>query len=632
MTKRPTLGQRLRYAFDNTLARGPAALIMWLAVATLILIAFAVIVDLLVGGTSDSLGPVQVFWNIIFQALVPNPPGDLNSPWQFILVMLAVTLASLIMVSILIGLLSAEIQNCIDILRRGRSQVIETNHTVILGWTEQVFAIVAELVIANQNQRRTAIAILGDRDQVEMEDELRHRIRHTGRTRVVCRRGSPTEHADLDLVSPQTAKSVIILPDDDEQHPDATTIKAILALTKAANRRAEPYQIVTVLRKESNEEIARLVGGAEVELILSGSVIAKIIAQTCRQAGLSLVYTELLDFEGDEIYFQAEPALVGRTYGEALLAYADSAVIGIHTAAGEPLLNPPMATPIRDGDRIIAISEDDDTVRLSGLAHPPIQADAIVGGQPSVRAPERTLILGWNWRAPIIIGQLDAYVTAGSHVTVVAQHDDLDGAVTALAPTLVNQTLDCLSADISSRQVLDSLQVGSYDHVIILCYSDRMDSQRADAVTLLTLLHLRRIAEESGHSFSLVSEMMDERNRNLAANTRADDFIVSDRMISLLLVQVSENRALNAVFDDLLDPRGAEIFLKPAGDYVKQGMPVTFYTVVESARHRGESAIGYRLVAQPADGEHADGVVVNPDKGTTVTFGAGDQIIVLAES
>ena len=83
------------------------------------------------------------------------------------------------------------------------------------------------------------------------------------------------------------------------------------------------------------------------------------------------------------------------------------------------------------------------------------------------------------------------------------------------------------------------------------------------------------------------------RNRELAEVTKADDFIVSDKLISLLMSQVSENKYLMRVFEDLFDADGSEIYLKPAGSYVETGRPVNFYTVVESARRRGEVAIGY---------------------------------------
>ena len=634
MTKKPTLAQRLRYAFDNTLSRGPAALILWLVFATAALIAVAIVLDLIVGGVSQAagLGPREVFWSILFQTLVPNPPGNVDSPWQFMVIMFGVTVASLAMVSILIGLASATIQERLDTLRRGRSHIIEKDHTVILGWSEQIFAIVAELIIANTNQPHATIAILGDKDKVEMEEELRHRIKSTGNTRVVVRRGNSTQHADLDLVSPQTSKSIIILPVVENDMPDAATIKTILALVRAPNRRPEPYHIVAVLYRASNQEIAQLVGGGEVELILSGDVIARIIAQTCRQAGLSNVYTELLDFEGDEIYFQEEPALVGRTFGEALLAYEDSTIIGLAPHAGTPLVMPPLDTVIAPGDQVIAISEDDDTVRLSGLVNVPLQPEAISIQQPGLPKPERTLILGWNWRASAIIRQLDAYVAPHSALTVAAQHESVESEIEALRQELANQELHWLDVDFSTRPVLDELQLQTYDHIVVLAYSDMQDAQRADAMTLLTLLHVRRIADENHHRYSIVSEILDQRNRELAESSRADDFIVSDRLVSLLMAQVSENKALNEVFNDFFDPIGAEIFLKPVTDYIQAGVTVSFYTVVEAARRRREVAIGYRTSALEADEQHAYGVMVNPPKSQAVTFAPDDQVIVLAES
>jgi voltage-gated potassium channel Kch len=632
--KKPTAIERFRYAFDNTLSRGPIALIGWLALATLIVIAIAVALDLVIGGVSpgQGLGPTQVIWNLVFQALVPNPPGSFDNPWQFLAVMLVVTVISLLGVSLLIGLMSSGIENRVDRLRRGRSRVIESGHTVILGWSEQVHAIVSELEVANQNQKHKAIAILGDRDKVEMEEDIRHRAKRTKQTRVVARRGSPSQHADLDLVSPQTCKSIIIVADE-EENPDAATIKAILAVVKAKDRRPEPYHIVGVIRNPKNLEIAQMVGGSEVELILSGDVIGKIMAQTSRQTGLSIVYSELLDFAGDEIYFHQEPALVGRTFGEALLAYEDSAVMGIFTRDGQPLLNPPMDTAIRAGDQIIAISEDDDTVRLhpAEAARPAIQDDAITIGMPVNRAPEHTLILGWNWRGPAIILQLDTYVAPRSTVTIVADHATAQSDVAVLREQLRNQTAAFTAGDTTSREVLENLGVDSYNHVLILSAVDTLDHQRADARTLMTLLHLRRIADKHGHVFSIVSEMMDARNRDLADAARVDDFIVSERLVSLLLSQVSENKALNAVFGDLLDPAGAEIYLKPAMDYVKSGVEVSFYTVVEAARRRGETAIGYRLRAFGTDPDRGYGVVVNPVKSAPVTFTPQDRIIVLAD-
>jgi hypothetical protein len=124
--------------------------------------------------------------------------------------------------------------------------------------------------------------------------------------------------------------------------------------------------------------------------------------------------------------------------------------------------------------------------------------------------------------------------------------------------------------------------------------------------------------------------MLDIRNRNLAEVTRADDFIVSDKLVSLMIAQVAENKALNAVFADMFDPEGAEIYIRPANWYVKPGEKVSIYTVIESARRRGETAIGYRIRANAQDAGKAYGVILNPAKSSQVVFNAEDRIVVVA--
>jgi hypothetical protein len=291
-----------------------------------------------------------------------------------------------------------------------------------------------------------------------------------------------------------------------------------------------------------------------------------------------------------------------------------------------------MDTVIQTGDKVIAISEDDDTVVMSEIDwRTKISAQAIHSAAPVSPQPERTLILGWNGRGPMIINELDNYVAPGSQLTVVADLDGAQAEIERECSNLRNQAVTCRQADTTNRRVLDGLKANTYDQIIILCYSDMLAQQEADARTLITLLHLRDMAEKTGSDFRVVSEMLDVRNRELAEVTKADDFIVSNKLISLMLAQVSENKELNAVFADIFDPEGSEIYLKPAGNYVALGQPINFYTVVEAARRRGEVAIGYRQHAQAGNAARAHGVVVNPDKSNSIVFEKDDRIIVLAE-
>jgi len=628
-----TFRDRVRYRFDEFMARGTGALLGGLFIASALLVMSVAAAVVLTGqAPAGEGGSHPGFFGLAWMGLLRTLDtgtmgGDEGSPF-FLAAMLVVTIGGVFTVSTLIGILNNGLEDRLAQLRKGRSRVVESGHTVILGWSSQIFALISELVEASANQRHSCIVVLADRDKVEMEDAIREHVADTKRTKIVCRTGSPIEVGDLAIAGIDAAKSIVVLSSGDAD--DTGVIKTLLAITNNPDRRAEPYHIVAEIRDPRNLDVAKMVGKDEAELILVGDLISRVIAQTCRQSGLSVIYTELLDFGGDEIYFTKEPALVGKTFGECLAAYEDSAVMGLKSPGEEPKLNPPMDTVIGADDELIVISEDDDTIKLSGGA-PAADASAIVSKPPTAAKPESTLILGWNWRTPTIISELDQYVAPGSSVTVVADVRD-GGDILARECRTVNQTVSYQDADTTDRRVLDGLGVGTFQHIILLCYSDTLEAQQADAKTLITLLHLRDIAARTGSSCSVVSEMLDLRNRALAEVTKADDFIVSDRLVSLMLAQVAENKHLNAVFKDLFDPDGSEIYLKPAADYVTIGTPVTFYTVLEAARRRGEVAIGYRRKAAANDAAQAYGVVVNPDKSQTVTFDAADRVVVLADS
>ena len=85
--------------------------------------------------------------------------------------MLVLTLAGLFIVSALIGVIATGIDTKLADLRRGRSLVLEKDHTVILGWSDSIFTIISELTIANESRRKPVVVVLADRDKVEMEDE-----------------------------------------------------------------------------------------------------------------------------------------------------------------------------------------------------------------------------------------------------------------------------------------------------------------------------------------------------------------------------------------------------------------------------------------------------------------------------
>ncbi len=633
-----TLRERLHYRFDNLLARGTVALVLALAMVSAVVIGLIAAVVVVSGArpaeAQEPLGFGEAAWESLMRTLDPGTMGG-DTGALFRTLMFVITIFGVFVISTLIGILANGLEGRIEQLRKGRSRVVELDHSVILGWSEQVFPIVTELIEANVSRRGrgACVVILGDMDKTDMDDAVREAFPDSRGTRIVCRTGSGIESGDLRIAGIDSARSIVIVAPQKNgapaEDPDVEVIKTILAITNNPARKKGRYHIVAEIRDPRNFEVAQMVGKDEVELVLVGDLIARIAAQACRQSGLSVVYQEMLDFSGDEIYFTEQPPLAGKTYGDALFAFDTSALLGVRPRAGIPILNPPPDTPINAGDKLIVLAEDDDKIFLQQTQKP--EPDHIALHEEPARKPERTLLLGWNWRAPHVINELDAYVAAGSSIHVVADSADAGDVLAERCGGLQRQTLSFQRGDTTDRRTLDALRIETYDHAIVLCYSDMLEAQKADAATLITLLHLRDISDKTRKRVPVVSEMLDINNRALAEVTRADDFIVSDRLVSQMLSQISENKELNMVFQQLFSPEGSEIYLRPASLYVKLGVPVRYATVVAAASKKEHTAVGFRLAKFQNDADKAYGVKVNPRKSETITFGPHDTIIVLAE-
>jgi hypothetical protein len=449
-------------------------------------------------------------------------------------------------------------------------------------------------------------------------------------TRIVCRSGDPLDPDDIQIVSPETSRAILLLSPGGP-YPDLPIAKSLLALTRDRARRTRPYHIVTALQRLANLETVRMIGGDEVQVFLVDRLIAYMIAQTCRQPGLSVVYSEIFSFEGAAVYFKEIPALAGIKFGAALHRFENASLLGLRQRDGEIRLNPPAESLIQPGDRLVAIAAQESAIQPSPESDFQVDQGAFNLENPLPVPLDRLLMLGWNRRAPLILEQLSSYMPAGSEVLV-------------FAPYPVEQMqADCPGNDYFGMQIrfqqgspvdrpsLEKLAAEDYHYIVILSPTDAPEIQIADASTMLSLLHLRDIARKKDRKLSIVSEILDVRNRDLTEVTSAEDVIISERLVALALTQVAENKDALPLFADLLTPGGPEIYLKPAVEYILPGRPVSFHTVIEAALRKGQTAIGYRLLSQAHQPEMAFGVHLNPEKPALVTFGEQDRVIVLAE-
>ncbi|MET7850156.1 CASTOR/POLLUX-related putative ion channel [Streptomyces avermitilis] len=624
--RRPvSLQDRARYWFDRTLARSTSTLMGWLVIICLAVVVpvSALLVWTDPGSPRSLSGRLAAVWRSSAETL---RLGTVTGTPLRMLLSALLGLVALLCVSTLVGVITTGLAERLAELSRGRSTVLEQGHAVVLGWSDQVSTVVGELVAAQSSYQPRAVVVLAERDKTEMERALAAQIGPVGRTRLICRSGPASDPGVLALVSPQTASTVLVLPSG-EPAADAEVLRVLLALRAVLGEGTDGPPVLAAVLDDRYRAPARLAAGPRGTVLETDTVTARLIAQCVGRPGLSLVLRDLLDFAGDEFHLADATAFHGGPFGAALLGHATSCVVGLLTAEGRTLLNPPTATLVAPGSRLVVLTRDDGTARLEDCRHL-VEPSAIAVAQPPPEDAAHLLLLGWNRRAPLVVNQLRRTAPPGSVLDVVTDRA-VPGPGREPETGAARLAVRFQSADLSRPETLLGLDLAPYDGLIVLGPEPGDGPDHPDDRTLVTLLALRLLEERTGREMRVITELTDDRNRPLAPVNPGSDVIVSGELTGLLLAQITQSRHLASVFDELFSADGSTICLRQAGHYVRVGSETTFATVVAAARDRGECAIGYRRHdrrAIPPD----HGIRLNPDKSERREWSADDQVVVVA--
>ena len=622
---------RLRYNFDNSIANGGAFvgyMLLGLVIASvlIVLVKYALFaLPFLYTGDPLTVPDFNTFWNQF--AGILGKGGE--ATWAERILGLLVWAVTITLGASVTGYMVGVINRTFEKLRKGKSPVIESGHTLILGWSNRVYPILKELAIANQNVAKPLVVIFSTQSRDFMEDAIADHIEEgLGNLKVITRSGDPMNPTEIKRANVGGAKSVIVLDSDDKG--DATVVSTVLAV-KAVNSNPNLRVIAEVDDAHTAKALETATQGGVIA-IRSHDVIARVTAQASRQPGLAAVTLDLIDFDGDEIYFTNVPALAGKTYRDALLAFNNASVIGLVDEAGVSHLNPNLKTKLTAGTRVIAVAEDDDKVVYTGVRDD-IANKKVTAHKAPARKPEHLLVIGWSSMGRSVLNELATYLPKGSTVHIVAQKKFVadDQWQNFEFGANVKATFATLNGNID--ELIAAAEAKNYNEVIVLGYRHEITVAEADAQTMLTMLQLNQMFDDHSNKVvktRLVAEIIDGGKAELARVAAVDDLVVSDNLAALLIAQISENNDLAPVFDDLFDAAGAAINLRPIEHYVPADQAVEWAEVVAIAAAHGESAIGYR-VANHEVGDAATGVVLNPAKNAAVTFAAGDGLVVIAD-
>ncbi len=637
--EKPSTGDKVRYQIDRFLSWSPFARFVGLFGLSFILISInAIAVHVLMPQDPDkAFGIFDGYWWATTRVFDAGTMGSDNEKGGVVAALaIFTTLCGVGVVALLIGLVSSTIGDKIDDLRKGKSPVIDEGHTLILGFGEKVFAILRELREANSNQPHAAIVILSLVDKEEVETAVRERMGDMRTTRGVVRQGSPYSPADVKKVGAGRARSIIVLSadtDDAEEEDsagkaDMGAIKTLLALRRIPGALVKNHAVVELI-DGSRKSVVEQLGAGGVEVVAMEETLSRMMVQTARQNGLAQVYRDLLTYEGSEFYFRAFPELAGQPFSAAQWRMKDAVVAGLRrppkdNQPAQTLLNPKEDFVLEATDELLVIAEDDDTFSLQPSQEPTLP-EGFRGATPIARKPERLWVCGNSTKLGDMMREFDNYVLPGSEAWLMpgVEKEAFAQFIKAEVGALKNLKLKYVDGDPTAPEALRRVASPDFACALLVADTSRPEDE-SDAHTVITVLLLRSLfAEFDGPKPRIIAEILDPRTKDLIERDYGADFVVSSEMTSMLLAQVSERRDLNAVFADLFDADGNEVYLKRAECYATVGQTTPWLTVQKVARQRGEVAIGYmKLQGNP---------FINPPQRESVLLEAGDRIIVISE-
>lgn len=595
------------------------------------------------------------------------------------LVATPLSLGGMLFFALLIGIVSDDISGRVDELKKGKARVLETNHTLVIGWTRKTSHLVKELAVANEfRQQKRSIVVMGHEEKETMDDALLEvaPLHEREGVKIVTRKGSPMALEDLRRCAADTAHSIVVLSPSDVSHDeaDARVLQVCTVLANIGELKADvvaefaspdnigilrsmdktlldkPSERATAwnrhaaarnkspLARQGHGKLPAVVSRRRMVPVAAGDTVLRLLVERALQPGTAAVSSELLHFEGSEFRFGAWPELSGAMFRDACFRFEQAVPCGIwqkddRGSGFHTWINPPPETVIQEGDKLLLISADHSSSKL-GPSHAPPET-SLPQGRASRTKPVRNILI-CEWRDDVldVIRLLDSNLGRGSQVTILATEwpDSQKARVRRASQAVRNVDISTEEGDPTSRSVLEGLPLEEFDCVILLTReetAERLASGNGGGAdnASTSALYIRHIQTSRGRrDATIVAELASGPKDALAAVQRnwLDDSILPEQLQALVLAQVAEDIEVGGVLGEIVSEEGSKILLRDIDTVAAPGEVLSFWELQARVLQDRELMIAHKCEANGGQWE------LNPsNKSERLRWGPKDQIIVL---
>jgi hypothetical protein len=605
------LKTKLQYWFDGQMAKGILRFIPFFILGT-VLIANLIAGLIITFGFGGEEGTFGTIWNSFATVINSDVPTFDAGSLGYRVLMSLVALVGLLFTSVLIGIVSNAIEEKLDNLKRGNSLVAEKNHIIVLGFYPGEYTLLNQLFLA-AGGKKCCIVVAEDMARDEMEDYITENLDVPKNIKLVCRTVDITNSASIEKCSVETCRTIVISPTEDMR-----TLKAILAVAAIVEKSGladADIHANAIFSRNTYTFPSSMSDTEQLSALMSNNIISRLIAHSCTQTGLSVMFKEILDFSGSEFYLIHIPETAQMRFDELSDRLMDGTPVGV-IREGKTILNPGPDFTLQDTDGIIVLSEERDSAKL-GKAQPdyaPVASERII----KTEEPTNVVVIGYNETLGVILLNLPKNV-----LDIWVSGDDIPEDERERLEEIASErnfTLHYYEGDPHTQDCLMELvQIG--EHIVIMSDHEK-DDEEADMDAIFMLLNLWEIWDCQQLAFNLTVELKLERNQKLIEYVDWVDYVVSFSVSSLILAQIAESPELIGFFREILSDEGNELYLKNASLMEMEGSH-TVRSLRREALRQGYVFLGCIDAKMNSR--------INPSLDETINLTAQDSVILLGE-
>merc|ERR1711939_629208 len=167
-----------------------------------------------------------------------------------------------------------------------------------------------------------------------------------------------------------------------------------------------------------------------------------------------------------------------------------------------------------------------------------------------------------------------------------------------------------------SGGVPSQYRVENYDSILMLSEEGKAAGMSADSRVMVSMLVMRHLQDVRGvQSRILVTEIRDPRTQELMSLTKCSDSVVGNELVAMILAQISEDRDIGYVMEDLFSEEGMEMHIKDIRLFVAPDELLSWWDLVGRCQQRNMLPIGWIRKNGDPDAEIEAVINPGPDNG-----------------